>query len=233
MITVITSTIREDMFDNLLANFLRQNVSPKELILILNSDSLDIDIYREKVKSYKSIHVEQRPSSTTLGECLNVASSKASYETIAKFDDDDYYGTDYLKQSLMDMEHHHAGVVGKSTYYIYFEENGWLTLFQNGKENARIQTTKTPLAGGTLVFKKGISSFPHLNKGEDIGFQKACIQRGIPLYSGSAEGYVLKRYGLGHGHSWTVSDDRLFHHCHKVALTNDFDHYFGKGSEKN
>src|SRR5690625_907062 len=97
MITVITCTNRSAMMENIFYNYSIQTMKNKELIIILNNDDMDIDVWKNKAKEYPSVFIYQMPARMMVSDCKNYAIQKAKYNHIAKFDDDDYYATSYLQ----------------------------------------------------------------------------------------------------------------------------------------
>ncbi|WP_053601517.1 glycosyltransferase [Bacillus sp. FJAT-18017] len=230
MVTVVTSTKRGHMFENVIDNFSRQNLERKELIIVINNNN---------IKMFKptnpNIRVFQLDESKTLGECLNFGFKHARYPVVAKFDDDDYYSPDYLSSSIRFMEKTGAGVVGKSSIFVYFKKDQLLTLYRPKMIEFFIKRKKCYLAGGTLVIKRevfGKVMFRSVNHGEDIQFQKDCLDQKITLYSGSFYDYVLIRYEENHQHSWQVNDEIFQKQCKSIAVTKTFEEFVWKRGGK-
>ncbi|WP_066258966.1 glycosyltransferase family 2 protein [Neobacillus drentensis] len=227
MITVVTSTIRENMLERVIDNFSRQSLGEKELIIILNKNGMKL----EKLAT-PNIRVFQLDEKKTLGECLNFGSMQARYDVIAKFDDDDYYSPPYLANALRLLKDKGADVVGKAGIFVYFKKDKLLTVFRPGMNSFFLKNKRVFLAGGTLVFKKTVLEkvqFQALNNGEDIQFQKDCLERKLSLYSGSLYDYVLIRYQEDHQHSWRVLDETFQKQCRRIAVTDTFEEYARDG----
>lgn len=227
MITVVTCTMRESMRENVIANFLRQSYEPKECIILLNNNALDVEEWRKRVRGFQNIRIVQLEESMTLGDCLNVGIDLAKGDIIAKFDDDDFYSSQYLHQSLRTLSNSGASVVGKSSVFVYFKKEEYLGIFRENQEHCFIKNMrllkKHPLAGGTLVFEKSIAgkvTFNSLNEGEDIQFQQDCLKHRLALYSGDKEHYLLIRYPNVHHHSWQVDDVKLQQSCRLFSYTS-------------
>src|SRR5699024_6274596 len=150
MMTVITCTNREMMMNNVFHNYSIQTMKNKELIIILNKDEMNLDIWRNEAKKYPSVTVYQLPERMMVSECKNNAIPKAKYHYIAKFDDDDYYAPSYLQTSWdIFMKYPEADIVGKSSVYFYFQEQRLLCLFPSLNEN----TWTDHVIDSTLAFK--------------------------------------------------------------------------------
>src|SRR5699024_11588012 len=97
MMTVITCTNREMMMDNVFHNYSIQTMKNKELIIILNKDEMNLDIWRNEAKKYTSVTVYQLPERMMVSECKNNAITKTKYHYIAKLNDNNYYAISNLK----------------------------------------------------------------------------------------------------------------------------------------
>jgi len=180
MCSIISCTNKSQCFRNIFLNYTRQKYANKELILVINA--LDL---RPKMKQQLIHFPDIRPvviclaPEITLGECLNVAISRANGEYMSKFDDDDYYGADYLKNNLVTLEKHKAKLSGRNKLFIYLQ----------GKirEYGFAANKKTHwLAGPTITFRRSVSDvvrFLPRNTGEDSGFLRTCHHLGYLIYA--------------------------------------------------
>ncbi|WP_052342749.1 glycosyltransferase [Bacillus sp. EB01] len=221
MISVVTSTMRPNMLDRVIDNFKRQNVEKKELIIILNKNG--IKIHKSTSPNIKVFHLDE---AKTLGECLNYGISKAQYDVIAKFDDDDYYSPYYLSNSLKLLADTGASVIGKASIFVYFKKDKLLSLYRPRMNDLFLKNKRVLLAGGTLVLKRQVMEkvqFQELNTGEDVQFQKDCFDQKISLYSGKYYDYVLIRYEDHHQHSWKIDNQTFQKECIKIGLTENFE----------
>jgi hypothetical protein len=227
MVSIVTSTIRDNMWENILDNFLRQEYEQKELIIVINH-LLNKEVWEQRTQKHNNIRVYQL-NDGTLGDCLNLGADKAKFDMIAKFDDDDFYSASYLSNSMKLFTTTNAAVIGKSTIFVYFKKDKNLSIYRNGMENQKVtHVKKNALAGGTLMFKKEILNkvkFAPINLREDIQFQMDCLRNKIPLFSGSRFDYVMIRYPNEHLHTWKVDDLEFQSHCTKIADTNSFEKY--------
>jgi hypothetical protein len=215
--------------ERVIENFTRQNLQEKELIIILNKNNMKLENL-----AAPNIRVFEMDEEKTLGECLNFGFRQASYEVVAKFDDDDYYSPAYLGHALKVLKETGADVVGKAGIFVYFKKDKLLTIFHPRLHNRFLKNNRAFLAGGTLVFKKNVLEkvqFHALNSGEDVQFQKDCFDQKLSLYSGSFQDYVLIRYQESHRHSWQVHDETFQKHCKPIAMTDSFEEHVWEGGE--
>ncbi|WP_332694836.1 glycosyltransferase [Halalkalibacter lacteus] len=224
MISVITCSIRDQCMKNVFRNFLSQNIKTKELIIILNNNSMKQTKWKELSNKYENIRVFQLSEKKTLGECLNVGIQKAKYRFIAKFDDDDYYGPGYLQDALETFKLTNADVVGKAAYYAYLRSKKALILLHENAENRLTDW----VAGPTWVCKKEVFKkvhFSHVNIGEDNDFYKKCKKKGFIIRSNTKENFCLIRRVEVSSHSWKIQDEQLMKKGKIISYCKDFKPY--------
>ena len=224
MISVVACTNRAEFIPNIMANFQKQTLKEKELILILNSSKLNVEIE----------NVLQFPEEMSLGECLNRGVASAKYDVVAKMDDDDYYGPDYLTEAYVALLQTNADIVGKSSFYIYFKKSQEVHLYNPKRENCWILNhghykSSYFMSGATMAFKKDIFkkiNFSHVNQGEDSVFQRSCFENGLKMYAISKEHYAYVRYAAQQHHHSDVSDGLLRRRSRFVANAPSIEDYF-------
>lgn len=228
-ISVITSTNRESNLPNILANFSRQNYNPKELIILLNYDYPKEYLWKDAISKYDNISVYTLGGNLSLGSCLNLGISKAKYDYIAKLDDDDYYGENYLTYSLLNLQSVKANIVGKASIYIYFKEEDILGIKHISYENKFVSRVE----GSTLFFKKDIFpiiKFKDKNLGEDLEFCRDAISSGYTIYSTDRNQYIYIR-GSRNDHTWKINNDFLIRNCTKIGKKLDLEKLYSNWSD--
>ncbi|MCF6409164.1 glycosyltransferase family 2 protein [Pseudalkalibacillus salsuginis] len=230
---MLACTNKEYSLPMILENYYRQTWKEKELIIILNKDSLSLEDWKLKVADDPEIKVLQLKENTSLGECLNRGVEEAAYDYISKFDDDDFYTGDYLAHSMETLRKSKAKVVGKTTIYMYFEDDRTLYAFNPYKfarqEDQETENRYDPkvMMGGTLLFEKSVNRlapFQPCNTGEDAKFCEGCIEKGIPIFSGTKDHYVYIRNSL-EAHTWKIKNQKLKRFCTPIIKTDDFRSY--------
>ncbi|WP_017797192.1 glycosyltransferase family 2 protein [Oceanobacillus kimchii] len=222
MISIITCTNRDHMMENIFQNYISQSLDNKELIIILNNDSINIDTWLSKAANYSNVSVFQMPEWNTASECKMFASQQASYDYIAKFDDDDYYAPNYLESIWSIYQNNkQVDIIGKSSVYVYFQKSNFLGILHSNKEN---QYTNR-VVDSTLTFKKEVLSkvsFIRCKYGSDAKFQKDCIYNGYKIYSIDRFNHVIFRNESHNQHTWKITDKQLMDACTDLICTNDF-----------
>ncbi|MEH7075230.1 glycosyltransferase [Neobacillus drentensis] len=219
MVSIITCTIREENINNVFKNYQQQTWEDKELIIILNKDSMDIDRWIKKAKKYRNVQIYQLHEAATLGDCLNFGVMKSNYDIIAKFDDDDFYGPDYIKSSMEAFKNEDISIIGKSSLYIYFKNKKAL-IHVSGNENSITDT----VAGATLMFRKDVLhhvQFEKVNRAEDYFFIKQCKEKGFNIFSTNRFHFAVIRHDTDK-HTWKISDQDLMEWGEIIAYTEHF-----------
>lgn len=228
-VSIITCTNRLENINNVFENYARQLYENKELIIILNNNKMKLSKWHEKAKEYDNVHVFQLDQKITLGECLNFGVDKSKYDTIAKFDDDDYYSSHYLYDSIGAFKHTKADIIGKSTTYVYFEKDKLLAIRNPKRENRYVYRVEGP----TLIIKKKVFEkvkFRDKNLGEDVQFCKDCFKEGFKIYSHNKLNYVYIRHKSTFKHTWTISDDYYKKLCKIIGKVEDYKSYITKNA---
>ncbi|MEK4512672.1 glycosyltransferase [Paenibacillus sp. FSL K6-2524] len=222
MVSIICCTMRNSFMKNIFQNYERQNIKKKEMIIVLNRDHMDIEKWKKKAAEYKNVSVYQLSEINTLGKCMNYGITKAKYNIIAKFDDDDYYAPKYLKESLNALNDTKASVVGKDTSFLYFEGEEALMLYREGSENNYCRKVK----GGTLVFLKSVWDRVKFDErrinGSDYHFLRKCSRKGYEIYSVSRHNYVCVRRIDVSSHTQKTSTQKFMDRCKLICYTNDY-----------
>lgn len=223
-VSVITCTNRERYMENVFANYDRQKFKRKELIIIINNTEMHPEEWLEKAGRYENVRLYHVDGHISLGHCLNIGASKASYGFVAKFDDDDYYAPNYLEDCMNAFKYSNADVIGQLTAYIYMEEIKTLTVMFPGMENCYTNR----LHGATLVIKKEVFDkvrFGNYSSGEDTDFVLKCVNSGFKVYSKDRFNFVCIRHMSINDHVWIMSDETCLASTKFIAETEDYKTY--------
>lgn len=224
-VSIITCTKRFDFISNIIENFNRQKYVKKELIIILNNNNINLCEAEQIAKQYENIRVFQLNEEISSGECLNFGIEQSKFEIISKFDDSDYYAPDYLVDIINAYSYTDAEIIGKCSYYIYFEDSKILAIKHPNKENMYTKFIK----GSTLTFKKEIFNkvkFPNKSSNEDIQFLKNCINNSFKIYSTDRFNYVYIRHNCTNEHTWKIQNKDLLKEC--IIINSNIEDYKSK-----
>ncbi|MGG3507781.1 glycosyltransferase [Paenibacillus lautus] len=219
-VSIITCTKRAECLHDLLENYTRQNYRHKELIVILNHSSLKLSEYQMAAKPYRNVRIYRKPEELSLGRCLNFGVKVSKHSVIAKFDDDDYYAPDYLKDSVHLMIKTRADIIGKRAHFMQLAGQKALLYRYPNMANQWVPLVQ----GATLLVKRNVFNqvaFPNQNRSECVKFCADCITRNFRIYSGSPYHFIANRRQNSKNHTWIVSDKNLLtQHVKRLNVDN-------------
>jgi len=120
IVSIICCTARIQNIKNVINNFKRQTYNNLELLIMV--DGFFQKARLKKLQDKKNISLEII-SYSSVGRCLDFAQQKSKGTLIAKFDDDDYYGSKYIEKLVEEQKNTQAGLLLKLTRFAYFEKN--------------------------------------------------------------------------------------------------------------
>lgn len=202
---VIVSTHRPDRLDQVVANLDRQSFRWSSAVVVCHGFQPDREHWGKRSDAVQVISVD---GSRPLGECLNVAIDNVTGRYVARFDDDDFYGAEYLADQVRSFKHHAAAVVGKKTVYFDVDEPGRLLLRSTGFEFQYVDR----VAGATIVIDRQRwpdARFDEVASGVDSLLLDRARAKGHAIYSTSRFGFVAERRGDLGTHTWRIPKSEL------------------------
>lgn len=221
LVSIITPTNKIEYLKNIFMNYNQQNYQEKELIIVLNNNNLDIQRWKDYSKSFQNVKLFQLDGSITLGSCLNFAIEKSKGDYIAKFDDDDYYGPNYLIDQINCFSYVNAQIVGRVERFMYFPESKILGITNIGVRNCFHKW----VIGPSPVIKRAVVNkvrFNDINRSEDQTFFSKCLKVGFKLYAGNPFNYVQIRHRNLNKHTMKVSVEQSQRACKIITITDNF-----------
>ncbi|MTI67727.1 MAG: glycosyltransferase [Firmicutes bacterium] len=203
-VSIITLVNRQKYINNIFKNYERQSYKSKELILIINKN-IKTDVWKERANSSENVKIFQVPKEKNLLYRFNLGLKQAKYDTIARFDDKDFYASDYLINSVNVFKNTDADIVEKTKYYIYFKNRKILAIKKFGVENSYTKY----LNGPTILFKKNI--YDNLIKNSLTSLELNKSNTSIKIYSNDRNGYAC-----------VMEEDDLLKDCIVIAKTDDY-----------
>ncbi len=214
-VSVVIATCRPEKVTHALESFSKQLYPEKELLLVLNNASFDMDVIKDQVEALENARVLAIEGKTSLGASLNLGIEKATGEFIAKMDDDDFYGERFLSDQMLAASYSNADIVGKGTYFVHLVEDDKMAIRVVGGEH---QFGKF-VGGGALVVRRGVHKefpFEHTNIGEDTIFLKEVTKAGCCIYSADRFNYVVVRHADEGKHTWNIKTADFMKKCQNV-----------------
>lgn len=198
-VEVVCVSRRPWQLPQVIDQFEAQTYAHRRLTIVLTSsepDSATIDPSR-----WPHVTIERRPG-VSLGHCLNEVLDSSTASLVAKWDDDDWYGANYLTDLVLTRNATGAAVTGKHSYFAYLAESERAILRFNGVEFCDTSF----VAGGTLLIDRaalGDVRFPDVNLAEDGALLRQCEVRGLRIFAADPFNYVQYRGGAN---TWHVDD---------------------------
>lgn len=198
-VSVILATMRPGQLDHALQQMRNQHAVDVEILIGLHGFSAE-------QQQYPGVTFVEFGSEVTLGEVLNGLISKARGDYVAKIDDDDCYGPNYLRDQVNALRYSGADLVGKQASYLFLESENELILRKPWREHTWTDLVAGPtLVGSRQVFEK--HPFHCVNRGEDTKFLADVIEAGGTIYSADRFNFVQVRSSTGH--TWDVNPANL------------------------
>ncbi|MDO8149351.1 glycosyltransferase [Isoptericola sp. b515] len=208
-VTALVSTNRPHQLDHVLRSVGSQEGVDVQLALLTHGfteDETDLRL-RAKEAGVEELVLLRADQDVPLGACLNRLVDVADGDAVAKMDDDDLYGAQYLSDQLHALDYAAADVVGKQAHYMYLESQD-ATLLRFAEREHRYTDF---VMGPTIVARRDLvarARFAETWTGEDTGFLRTVADAGARIYSADRFNFVQMRSGSGR-HTWTVTDAEL------------------------
>jgi NDP-sugar pyrophosphorylase family protein len=135
---------------------------------------------------------------------------------IAKFDDDDLYGSHFLGDMILPFSYTNAAIVGKQTYYGYLESQNKLVVRFLGREHLYTKL----VSGGTMVIKRQVFDrvrFPYKPFGTDTAFLKSCAESELKIWSSDKYNFIQVRKPDTSKHTWKIDEQDYLKKCQVVS----------------
>ena len=214
-VSIICATNRDKTLTHLFEQVSAQSYRNLELVVLGHGIDLSDDLYsRAKSLGVRNLKVLHSPAETSLGECLNALIQASTGDVIAKFDDDDYYFENYVRDQLNILRITKADLVGKSSIYFYLRDKNLMALRWPDKSHMWTDF----VAGATLFgWKSTFTEIPFraLRSGEDSQFLHDAKAKNCNIYSSDAFNYIAVRGA--DGHTWQISDWEILGYSRAVT----------------
>lgn len=209
-VSVIAPTIRPANIDNILDSVSRQRNVEVELVILTHGFEGDPARIAKRAQrlGIGECRVIRADKTRPLGSCLNQLVRKTTGDVIAKMDDDDYYGDNYLRDLLHALRFSDAQVVGKAATYVHFAARDAMILTYPSREHQYSKFVR----GATIMGHRSVFldvPFEPVRAGSDSRFLSAVRSGGGRIYAADRFNYIVRR-GLLEGHTWKITDRELF-----------------------
>lgn len=219
-VSVLAPTIRPHLVPGIIATAGRQEGVDVQLVLLLHGFELEEAELRRQAQEagVADLVVLHGEAGTSLGEQLNRMVAVADGAVLAKMDDDDLYGPQYLADACFALDYSGAQLVGKEARYLHLASIDATVLQHPHREHRWSQLVGGPTMVGPRETWRA-HAFEDRTLGEDTGFQRAILAAGGGIYSADRWNFVQMRDARA-GHTWHIGDERI--------LANGVVHGFGR-----
>lgn len=159
---IMPTSDRREFVPQAIRNFLAQDYSPRELIVLDDGRDSVADL----IPQHESIRYVRLDRKSTIGAKRNIACELARGELIAHWDDDDWMAPGWLSSQVKAMEDQGADICGLDKVFFYAPEGrrAWQYVYDG----------RSPwVCGGTLCYRRDFwrnAPFADINVGEDNAF---------------------------------------------------------------
>ena len=218
-ISAVLVTKRPHLLRECFRTFRRQSWPNKELILVLNMDKLPDDM----PKLRKNEHVFALPEATNIGECLNRGIEQSTGRYWAKMDDDDFYSSTYLEETIYYYKASQADLAGRQSVYFYFSGEKQTKFRPAIYDRCFKLLTSGHLAGATLSadkFNVGKGFSTKDRNSADSNWIGGLIRDGFRAFSADATSLIVYRSSDQGQHTWKIADRQLANWFGKCTTNN-------------
>jgi hypothetical protein len=202
------ATRRRDMLGFALRQVARQRGVDLQLVLAPHGFAPDAGEVRELAGPGLAdrLVIVPQEESVLFGDVLAAAVAAADGDLVAKMDDDDWYGRDFLSDLLLARAYSGAEMVGCHSEFHYLAPKD-VTV----RRGHRAEAFAHFVAGGTMLMDRGllraVGSFRAVRRYVDAQLLQAFARAGAAIYRTHGMGYLLRRNATGH--TWQVDMDYL------------------------
>ena len=221
-VSAVVPTSRAHEIDNTLANLGRQQDVDVELVLVLHGFTLPEEDLRRRAEEagVTNLVVVEADAQLTLGAIMNLGVEAASGRYVAKMDDDNYYGPQFLADLGDSFAYSGAGIVGKWCHYVWLTSSRAVVLRFPEHEHRFTDRVQ----GGAMLFEGDVVRelrFGDLPRRVDSDILDRAKAEGIGIYSGDRYNFVSVRGADRHSHTWTVPDGVFLTETGQLAFYGD------------
>lgn len=209
-IDVMVATKRPEKLETVLENLGRQTYPNLALWLVAHGVDIDAGHAREMADRYgvELATVTRVDESVVLGEVFNIGFAETEADIVAKMDDDDFYGPEYLWDLYSALDFSGAEVAGKWAHYVYLE--GVDSLVYRFKDYEHRYTEVVAIS--TLLMHREVldaEKFPAMPWGSGSVFLRALGAQGGRVFAGDRWNYLYIRGTDGARNTFPISDMKM------------------------
>ena len=225
-IWVVVPLSRPEFLNNVVCNFTEQKFYGKKLVIVENGDA--VGICKKRGFQCDLILTSDKHQSHAKNTALaEIRKHGGGFWTT--FDDDDYYGPDYLTE--LSGYAKRGDLIGKLFHFIRTTD-GFMRV-QLGQVNVPCEIQK-PVAGPTIsAWAEDCPDFAVVNTGEDTQLFVDMFNKGAKVFSTSPWHFAMIRRESGH--TWKATDEQMVQHTDDGMFEmndNHFEYVNGKAIDQ-
>jgi len=234
--TLIAPTFRPHFIDRILNQYDAQTYPNKELVIVFNGLDIDLPELPDSHRYRSDIRLLHAPKELAAGACMNLGIQAASGQYVFRFDDDDYYGENYLLDTMLHTRSCDFDVSGKVFRYFVIPSRYRNKVFRRNqgflgfRRPALLQDTPPPnftiMSGATQGGQKAVFvnyPFPNNNFG---AADSALLDKHAVEFPGRAAlilddlNFVVERRSNAE-HTWKTKDSVLLRFTDSAIGSSD------------
>jgi hypothetical protein len=209
-VTIVVPTNRPAQLDDVFGFVGRQRHDRIQLVLVQHGFEVsESDLTRRaKETGVDELVVRAAGAAVTLGRCMNLGLEAADGEFVAKMDDDNWYGPNYLRDLVRAFSYTDAEVVGKWAHLVHLQGSGATLLRFPEAEHRYVKLVQ----GGTIVARRSTArqlQFDDLPRRVDTTFLEKVTVAGGKVYSSDRFNFVSVRRADADGHTWKITEEQM------------------------
>ena len=219
-VSVIVPTRRPEQLDHVLQTIGRQSHRAVELVLVTHGFTVEDLSARAAGHGLTDVVDVVADAGLTLGACMNLGVAAATGDLVAKVDDDNLYGADYLTDLVRALDYSGADVVGKWAHLVHLESSGATLLRFAHAEHRFVEQVQ----GGTLLMRRSLAEeigFEDLPRRVDTTFLAKVRAAGLTVYAADRFNFVSVRRADTSSHTWPISDKELMARSSRLLFYGD------------
>ncbi|WP_265521810.1 glycosyltransferase family 2 protein [Oerskovia flava] len=208
-VSAIVPTMRPAQIGHVVDFLARQSHPSVQLVLVAHGfEATETTQRLAAERGLENTVVIEADASLSLGALMNLGVDAADGRYVAKMDDDNFYGRDYLADLVRTFDFSGAQVTGKWAHFTYLEGSGATFLRFPASENKFVKLVQ----GGTLLMPRDVAAevrFEDLPRRVDTTFLQKIEAADGRVYSADRYNFVSVRASSTDGHTWKISDSEL------------------------
>ena len=196
-VSAVVATNRPAQLEHVLSCLAGQIRRPEEILVGTHGFTAEADARVRAAELGLDVQWVPMDPAMTVGGVFAALIARARGDWIAKMDDDDFYGAEYIADALWTGERAGAALVGKNAAYTYLEAEDRTVLRFAGRE--LIETYH--VLGPTLFTPRAVAlelGYPDLARSDDTTYVQAVGKAGGRIVASARFGFAYMRHSGAH-----------------------------------